>query len=135
MSLKVHCFIYRCSECYKPYNQCFCYCQTCRTYLRFCKQLYFKDGDMTEDDLEDIVALCFKLMICLFKSYCTVLYTMDETSLKLLKVIEEKDIAVKELSNRLEGFYTVTRHLLERINYNLVENQISSVEVMLVLMK
>ena len=59
ISLKVHCFIYRCSECYKPYNQCCCNCQTCRTYLRFCKQLYFKDGDMTEDDLEDIVGLGF----------------------------------------------------------------------------
>ena len=55
ISLKIHCFIYRCSECYKPYNKCCCYCQTCRTYFRFFKQLYFKDGDMTEDDLEDIV--------------------------------------------------------------------------------
>ena len=51
IQLNLHCFIYRCSECYKPYNQCFCYCQTCRTFLRFRRQLYFKDGDMTEDDL------------------------------------------------------------------------------------
>ena len=57
ISLNIHCLIYRCSECYKPYNQCVCYCQTCRTYLRLCKQLYFKDGDMTEADLEDIVGL------------------------------------------------------------------------------
>ena len=57
ISLKLHCFIYRCSERYNPYNQCCCYCQTCRTYLRFCKQLYFKDGGMTEDELEDIVGL------------------------------------------------------------------------------
>ena len=55
----MHCVIYRCSECYKPYNQCVCYCQTCGTYLRFCRQLYFKDGDMTEDDLVDIVGLGF----------------------------------------------------------------------------
>ena len=53
---------------------------------------------------------------------------LDETALKLLKVIEEKDTAIKELSNRLEGYYTVTRHLLEEMNSNLVENQISSVE-------
>ena len=53
---------------------------------------------------------------------------MDETTLRILKVIEEKYIAIKGLSNRLEGYYTVTRHLLERIHYNLVENQISSVE-------
>ena len=23
LHLKVHCFIYRCSECFKPYSQCF----------------------------------------------------------------------------------------------------------------
>ena len=52
---------------------------------------------------------------------------MDETALKLLKVIEERNIAIKELSNRLEGFYTCTRVLLEQINYNLVSGQTSSV--------
>ena len=60
-SFNVHCVIYRCSECFAPYNQCVCHCQTCRTYLRFCRQLYFKDGDMTEDDLEDIVGLGFNI--------------------------------------------------------------------------
>ena len=55
--LNMHCFVYRCSECFKLFNQCFCYCQTCRTYLRFCRQLYFKDGDMTEDDITYIVGL------------------------------------------------------------------------------
>ena len=59
LQMKMHCFIYRCSECFKPYNQCFCYCQTCGTYLKFCKQFYFKDGDMTEDDIIDIVGLGF----------------------------------------------------------------------------
>ena len=39
---------------------------------------------------------------------------MDETTLKLLKVIEDKDIYIKELSNRLEGYYTCTGVLLER---------------------
>ena len=53
---------------------------------------------------------------------------MDETTLKSLKVIEDKYIAIEELSNRLEGYYKVTIHVLERINYNIVENQISSVE-------
>ena len=52
---------------------------------------------------------------------------MDETTVRLLKVMEDKYIAIKDLSNRLEGDYTVTRHLSERTNYNLVENQISSV--------
>ena len=54
LQLNMHCFIYRCSECFKPYNQCVCYCRTCRTYLRFCRQIYFQMGDMTEDDVEDI---------------------------------------------------------------------------------
>ena len=53
---------------------------------------------------------------------------MDETTLKLLKVIEEKDTAFKELSNRIEGYYTCTRVLLERINSKLVKSQISGVD-------
>ena len=57
LQMKVHCFVYRCSECFKPYNQCFCYCQACGTYLRSCKQLYFKDGGMTENDIIYIVDL------------------------------------------------------------------------------
>ena len=52
----------------------------------------------------------------------------DETILKLLKVIQEEHTAIKELSNRLEGYYTCTRVLLERISSNLVESQISSAE-------
>ena len=57
IQLNLHCFIYGGSECYKPYNQCVCYCQTCRTFLRFCRQLYFKDGDMTEEDLEQVIPM------------------------------------------------------------------------------
>ena len=30
--LRCFCFVYRCSECFKPYNKCFCYCNDCRTY-------------------------------------------------------------------------------------------------------
>ena len=57
IQLNMHCFIYRCSGCFKPYNQCFCYCRTCRTCLRFCRHIYFQMGDMTEDGVEDIVGL------------------------------------------------------------------------------
>ena len=53
---------------------------------------------------------------------------LDETALKLLKVIDEINIAIKELCNRLEGYYTCTRVLLERMNSNLVSGQVSSVE-------
>ena len=63
LQLNMHGFIYRCSECFEPYNQCLCHCKTCRTYLRFCRQLYFADGDMTEDDVEDIVGLGFNIIL------------------------------------------------------------------------
>ena len=55
--LRVFCFVYRCSECFKPYNKCFCYCNVCKTYLRFCKQIYFENNDPEEDELEDVIAL------------------------------------------------------------------------------
>ena len=37
LQLNMHCLIHRCPECFRPYNfkpnnQCFCYCQTCRTF-------------------------------------------------------------------------------------------------------
>ena len=51
---------------------------------------------------------------------------MDETILNLLKVVEESDIYVKELSKQLTGYYTCTRVLLEQINSNLVSGQTSS---------
>ena len=55
--LRVFCFVYRCSECFKPYNKCFCYCNVCKTYLRFCKQIYFENNDPEEDELNDIIEL------------------------------------------------------------------------------
>ena len=57
--LTAHCFIYRCSECFKEWNKCFCYCKTCRTYLRPCHQIYFDEESTYEDDLNDIVQLGF----------------------------------------------------------------------------
>ena len=53
---------------------------------------------------------------------------MDETTLIILKVIEEQYIAIKKLSNQLTGYYILTRVLLEQINSNLVSGQISGVE-------
>ena len=57
--LTAHCFIYRCCICCKVYNRCFCYCSVCRTYLRFCHQIYFDNESTYEDDLNDIVQLGF----------------------------------------------------------------------------
>ena len=50
-------FIHRCSECFKPWNSCYCYCSTCRTYLRVCRQIYFDKDSLYEDGLNDIVQL------------------------------------------------------------------------------
>ena len=55
--LRCYCFIYRCGICFKPYNICYCYCTDCRTYLRFCKQIYYQPSDLEEDELENIIAL------------------------------------------------------------------------------
>ena len=58
--LKSHCFIYNCRICFKPYNNCCCYCPRCRTYLKYCQQLYFTSKSTYEDDdLNDIVQLGF----------------------------------------------------------------------------
>ena len=37
---------------------------------------------------------------------------VDETILKLLKLVEEKDKAIKELGGKVEGSSTVTKFLL-----------------------
>ena len=47
--LSAHCFTHNCQICFKPYSRYFCYCETCRTYLRSCQQIYFSPGDMEED--------------------------------------------------------------------------------------
>ena len=51
ISLNVHCLICRCDRCRRHHNDCYCYCKTCRTFLRFCKQHYFDSNSMTEADL------------------------------------------------------------------------------------
>ena len=43
-------------------------------------------------------------------------------------MIEDKDTAINALSNKLEGYFTCTVFLLERINSNLVERQRSGVD-------
>ena len=41
---------------------------------------------------------------------------------------EDKDPAIKELSKQLTGYYTVTRALLEKVNPNIIESQVSGVD-------
>ena len=50
---------------------------------------------------------------------------LDDKTLKLIKITQDKDLAVAALGNKLEGYNTCIRCLLERINSNIVENQIS----------
>ena len=57
--LSAHCFIYRCSECFKPYNRCFCNCVTCGTYFRFCRQIYFDQDSVYEYNLNDVIQIGF----------------------------------------------------------------------------
>ena len=52
-----HCIIYNCRTCFKPYNNCCCYCAVCKTYLTFCQQIYYDEMSTYEDDLEHIVVL------------------------------------------------------------------------------
>ena len=42
----------------------------------------------------------------------------------ILKLVEEQYIAIKELSGKIEGYSTVTKCLLERLNHNIVEARI-----------
>ena len=55
--LSAHCVIYRCRICFNEWGNCFCYCSTCRTYLRFCQQIYYSKDSVYEDALNYIIAL------------------------------------------------------------------------------
>ena len=52
---------------------------------------------------------------------------VDPIITKLLKLVEEKDIAINELKSRIDGVGTKIQFLLERLNISIVENRISSV--------
>ena len=57
--LTAHCFIYNCRICFKPYNNCCCYCAVCKTYLKICQQIYYDEMSTYEDELNMITALGF----------------------------------------------------------------------------
>ena len=57
--LTAHCVIYRCCICCKAYNQCSCYRQVCKTYLKFCQQIYYDQYSTYEDELDKVIALGF----------------------------------------------------------------------------
>ena len=55
--MMAHCFIYNCRTCFKPYNNCCCYCSVCKTYLKFCHQIYYDGRSTYEDAFKMIIAL------------------------------------------------------------------------------
>ena len=66
---------------------------------------------------------CKSVLICLIFCWSnfTLHYIMDglkrdETTFKLSKLIEDNDTSIKELRNKLEGYYTCTILSLEIIN-------------------
>ena len=57
IQLRYNFFIYRCHICCRKWNDCFCWCLVCRTYLRLCHQLYYDENSMLEDELPDVIQL------------------------------------------------------------------------------
>ena len=55
--LSAHCFIYNCHKCFKTWNKYYCYCSVCKTYLKFCQQIYYDELNTYEDELGNIIAL------------------------------------------------------------------------------
>ena len=66
--LSAHCFIYNCHKCFKPWNNCYCYCVVCKAYLILCQQMYYDEMGTYEDELENIIVLSgwFKNNIFIF---------------------------------------------------------------------
>ena len=52
---------------------------------------------------------------------------VDPIITKLLKLVEEKDIAINQLKSRIDGVGTKLQYLLERLNSSVVESRISGV--------
>ena len=55
--LSAHCFIYNCHKCFKPWNNCCCYCSVSKTYLKSNQQIYYDELSTYGDELESIIAL------------------------------------------------------------------------------
>ena len=53
---------------------------------------------------------------------------LDASTLALLKVVQDKDLADEALVRKLEGYNTCIRCLVERNKSNIVANQISGVD-------
>ena len=57
--LSAHCFIYNCHKCFKPWNNWYCYCLVCKTYIKYCHQIYYDEMSTYEDGVNDVIQLGF----------------------------------------------------------------------------
>ena len=55
--IRVDFYLYKCQDCHKIWQKCNCYCPTCKTYKRFCNQIYYDEGDIIEDTLSSWVQM------------------------------------------------------------------------------
>ena len=56
-------FICNCNKCFKPWNNCYCYCKACKTHSRLCHQIFYDEMSTYEDELEATIPLGFKFII------------------------------------------------------------------------
>ena len=52
---------------------------------------------------------------------------MDPIKMELIKLIEQKDVAINQLKSRIDGVGTKLQFLLERLNSSAVESRLQSV--------
>ena len=55
--LSAHCFICNCHKCFKPWNNCYCYCLVCQTYLKYCHQIFYDAMSTYDNELVIIIPL------------------------------------------------------------------------------
>ena len=88
----------------------------CVKLILYCRQVFYDEMGTYEDGLAVAVPSGFYLIVLFgqtFHYYIMDEVKLDETALTLLKVNEEKiPLLNKELSNRLEGYFTCTTVLL-----------------------
>ena len=53
--LSAHWFIYNCHKCFKPWNNCYCCCLVCKTYVKYCHQICYDEMSTYEDVLNDVI--------------------------------------------------------------------------------
>ena len=57
--LSAHCFIHNCHICFKPWNNCYCYCSVRKSYLKYCHHIFYDEINTYEHGLEAIIPLGF----------------------------------------------------------------------------